>query len=104
MMDVAPFISKENRTMVPLRFISESFGAQVNYDASNQSIELIFYNGRITLQVGNKSAMANGEEIFLDSPPIIVNNRTFVPLRAIAELIKAEIYWDAKLQEVHLTL
>lgn len=104
MMDVAPFISKENRTMVPLRFIAESFGAQVNYGAQNQTIELIFYNGRITMQVGNKSAIANGKEIFLDSPPIIVNNRTFVPLRAIAELIGAEIYWDAKLQEVLLTL
>jgi hypothetical protein len=103
-LDVAPFISKQNRTMVPLRFIAESFGAQVNFEAKTHSIELIFYNNRITMQVGNNIAVANGKEIQLDSSPLLVNQRTFVPLRAIAELIKAEIYWDAKLQEVHLTM
>ncbi len=104
MMDVAPFISKENRTMVPLRFIAESFGAQVNFEAKSQTIELIFYDIRIVMQVGNNIAIVDDKEIQLDTSPVIVHQRTFVPLRAIADLIKAEIDWDAKLQEVHLTM
>jgi len=99
--DAPPFI-KDGRTLVPIRFIAETFGALVDWDATTQSITITLdtKNIKIILQINNKTAVVNSKEVTLDVPPIIVNGRTFVPLRFIAESFGAEVLWDGDLKKI----
>jgi peptidoglycan hydrolase CwlO-like protein len=57
----------------------------------------------ITMVVGEKEAMVNGDSVFLDVPPTIVEGRTLVPLRFIAETFGADVEWDAATRTITLT-
>ncbi|MEA3314055.1 MAG: stalk domain-containing protein [Caldisericota bacterium] len=92
-LDSPPIIIKD-RTLVPLRFISEAFGAKVEW---NSVFRLVFINmgeKKIIVQIGIPYASINGIKVLLDSPPLIVKDRTMVPLRFIAEALGAEVTWD----------
>jgi hypothetical protein len=96
-----------NRTMVPLRFISEALGATVDWNGENQSISLKKSNKEIGMQIGNNlmKVNTNGDvkESFLDSPPTVnKDNRTLVPVRAIAEAFGIEVQWDGKTNSVFI--
>lgn len=54
----------------------------------------------ITLTIGNREAFINGEKYILDTPPTILNERTLVPVRFIAEVFGAGVEWFPKSQEV----
>lgn len=97
--DAACFIEKD-RTLVPIRFISEALGSKVDWDKdskkvtitskdNSQKIELIIdsVNANITEQNEKKEAT-------LDVPAKIVNSRTFVPVRFISEALGVEVNWD----------
>ncbi|MDD4029176.1 MAG: stalk domain-containing protein [Caldisericia bacterium] len=57
----------------------------------------------ITMVVGETEVLVNGESVFLDVPPTIVEGRTLVPLRFIAETFGAEVEWDAVARSITLT-
>ncbi|MGC8943760.1 MAG: copper amine oxidase N-terminal domain-containing protein, partial [Caldisericia bacterium] len=102
-LEAAPFI-KDGRTMVPLRFIAEAFGAQVEWipetKGINISLELKSAVHTIGLQVGNPTAIVDGQVVTLDVAPVIVNGRTFVPLRFVAEAFGASVDWNSLYQVV----
>ncbi len=101
-LDSAPIIIN-NRTLVPLRFISESFGADVKWDPVLRVVQIEFNGTTILLQIGNKYASVNGKKVVLDSPPQIINGRTMVPLRFIVESFKAKVVWDQNTQTITIT-
>ena len=90
------------RTMVPLRFVSETFGAELGWDGKEQKITLTYYGQTIELWIGRKTSMVNGEPMILDAPPTIINGRTMVPLRFCAETFGAEVGWDGGTQTITL--
>ncbi|MCK5848640.1 MAG: copper amine oxidase N-terminal domain-containing protein, partial [Caldisericia bacterium] len=98
-MDVAPFI-RNGRTMVPIRAIAEAFGAIVNWKAATETVEIQVDDLFISMQIGNPVAMVGKKVTSLDSPPIIENGRTFVPLRFIAESFGAEVEWVAETRTI----
>ena len=90
-----------DRTMVPMRKIFEVLGADVEWIPETRSIKSNANGVEINLQINNKLATvkeANGEvkEIELDSTPTIVNDRTLVPVRFIAESLDKKVGWDAQ--------
>lgn len=90
--DSAPFIER-GRTMVPLRFIAESFGFEVDWDPEESRIN-VGHKGtgdKIILTVGSTTATVNGTQCQLDVPPQIVGGRTFLPIRFIVEAIGARV-------------
>jgi len=100
-LDTAPYIdSKSNRCLVPVRFISEILGYDVKWDDKVKQVEVIKDKTKIVLQIGNGSALINGETVILDQPPVIKNNRTFVPIRFIAETLGCSVLWDNVLQKI----
>jgi len=102
-LDAKPFILNK-RTMVPIRFISESLGADVEWDRIFKIVTITMPSGdRVRLQVGNNVADVKDKAVFLDAPPVIRNNRTFVPIRFIAEAFGAEVDWDPEFMIVRIT-
>jgi sugar lactone lactonase YvrE len=95
LLEAAPFISQQ-RTMVPLRFISEAFGAEVEWFPSERKILIQHESKTIELWIQKTLALIDQKEYILDAPPLIVNQRTFVPVRFISEALMAQVEWDAK--------
>lgn len=96
--DVAPYIYEE-RTMVPLRVISENLGKKVLWDSANRSVQISDdYGSVLYLTIDKKEindfAGGNSNTIKLDVAPSIKDDRTFVPLRAIAEAFGERVDWD----------
>lgn len=106
--DVQPRIINE-RTMVPMRKIFEELGAQVEWVPEEQMIIAAHGSELILLQIGEsaviKRDMMTGEmyRTELDISPCIIEDRTFVPLRAVSETLGAEVTWDGETGTVFLS-
>ena len=99
--EVPPMIINE-RTMVPFRTILEALGATVEYQEDGQYIKATEDDTVITMQINNPVATVNGEEKTLDSPPIIVDGSTLVPVRFISEALNATVNWNDKTRVVSI--
>lgn len=113
---VPPTIVKGS-TMVPVRFISEAFGAVVKWDEKEQRIDLIFgqsddgtYIKKVTLWVGKTKAVSDfgswlpaEQEYELSSPPVIIKGTTMVPIRFISEVLEAQVKWTDKEKRIDIT-
>ncbi len=102
--DVAPVI-KNNRTLVPIRFVTEAIGANVSWDGKLRKVTIKLNNNIVELFINKNTAYVNGSPRQIDpnNPkvvPIIMHNRTFVPLRFIMEAFGAKVGWDAKTRTV----
>lgn len=82
--DVPPQIIND-RTMVPLRAIFESIGADVQWNEETKTVVSTKDDITVSLQIGNSVMYVNGKEVVLDSPACVVNDRTLVPARAVSE-------------------
>ncbi len=91
--DVAPF-TQNDRTLVPVRFISESFGAKVGWDDATQTVTVNYGDKAISLQIGSNQMYVNGEAATLDVPANTYNSRTLIPLRALVEALGKYVHWD----------
>ena len=100
--DVPPQLI-ENRTMVPLRKIFEAMGATVEWDNDTQTVTATKGNERVIATVNNKNVYINGETKVLDVPPLIVEDRTLVPTRFVAEAFGADVEWNEASKTVEIT-
>lgn len=80
---------KNNRTMVPLRVISENLGANVNW--SDSQVTLTKNDMKVILKFNSNKVVKNGKTELLDVRPYVKNNRTFVPMRFIAETFGSNV-------------
>jgi len=100
-LDVPVIIDKTcNRTLVPLRFVSESFGATVRWDAQERKITIALSEKVINLFIGKKTAFVNGSPVELDCAPKILFSRTIVPIRFVSEVLGATVLWDGKERKI----
>ena len=91
------------RTLVPLRFIAEAMGSKVEWIASSKEIILRLGDKTIKLQVGLKEALINNQDkVILDVPPMIMEGRTMVPLRFVAEVLNSKVDWLPQTKEIHV--
>lgn len=102
-LEAAPFI-ENNFTLVPLRFISEAFGATVQWNEALKVITIIYNGKSIILQVGSTIAVVEGSTAKFDVAPKIVNGRTFVPIRFISETFGAEVLWDGTTKTITIKI
>ncbi len=97
-LEAPPYI-KNDRTMVPIRAISQGFGADVEWIPEERSVSVTLNEEQgetyILMKIGSKTALVNGEIITLDAEPEIVEGRTFVPLRFVAENLGCEVEYEA---------
>lgn len=91
--EVVPFVVN-NRTLVPVRFIAESFGADVDWNQETQTVTIKKDSDTITLVLGSNILNKNGTDIEIDVPAEAYNYRTMLPLRAVTENLGKEVFWD----------
>ena len=82
--DVPPTII-DGRTLVPVRGIFEALGATVEWDQATKTASSTLGKDSVSLTLGSNIMKKNNEEITLDVPATIIDGRTLVPARAIAE-------------------
>jgi len=120
--DAQPFIEND-RTLVPMRAIFEKLGANVTWDGKMSSVYAVraYDNqdsvGRILIKlvIGNNQMLRSIDEdiiwqeydkneyVTLDSLPQIINDRTYIPLRAISEAFNCDVKWDDRTKTIDIT-
>lgn len=99
-----PYIASEGTTLVPLRVITEAFGAQVGWDGATKTITLTYPDVNIVLQIDNIVAQVNDHsETLLEAPALSANGVTMVPLRFISETFGADVGYDSETSAVLVT-
>lgn len=81
------------RTLVPARAVFELVGARVDWDGISRTVTVAYLSHSVSVRIGSRTATVDGRNVVLDVAPIIVNDRTLVPLRFIAEAIGATVGW-----------
>ena len=98
-----------DRTMLPMRSIFERIGANVTWIEGERIIFATKGSLLVTMQIDNKimSVQNVGNDdiikIELDSPPVIVENSTIVPVRAVAESLGCNVEWDPLTYTVNIS-
>lgn len=100
--DVSAFV-QNGRTMAPLSAVFKKLGADVQWVGSEQKVVVNYNNTKITLWIGNKQAEVNSNVRQMEVAPVIVNNRTMVPLRFISENIVMKVGWLGSVKLVTIT-
>ena len=85
--DSEPYIDSNNRTMVPIRAISEALGAEVGWDPAGYEVTISRDKLTVKLAIGSNTAAVNGIETTMDTEPVIRNDRTMIPVRYVGELL-----------------
>jgi len=97
-----PPVIKQGRTLIPVRAISEALGATVEYNADGKTVTITKDDKVIVLYLGEQKALVNGVETAIDVPAEVMNNRTMVPIRFIAEQLEFEVEWNQELQTIEI--
>jgi hypothetical protein len=92
-----------DRTMVPLRAIFEALDATVEWDDPTQTVTSTRGSTTISLQIGSNQLYVNGVAKELDVPAQLVNDRTLVPVRAIAESFGCQVGWEEATETVTIS-
>lgn len=93
----------DGRTMLPFRFVAENLGAEVFWNADSQEVTAAAAGVTVVLTVGSQTALVNGEPRPINVPPSIVNGRTMVPLRFLADAFGWNLVWDNVKRQVVIT-
>lgn len=100
--DAEPYI-ENNRTMVPIRFISEALGAKVDWNGTYKMVTITLNDTRIEQKIGKTVAIVNNQEVTFDVPALIKNDRTMVPVRFVSEALGANVTWEESTRTVIIT-
>lgn len=91
-----------NRTMVPIGHIFNALGAKVTWDGATKTATGEKDGTKVVLQIDNTTASINDKAITLDTPAMIVNDRTMVPAWFVSEAFGAKVYWDGSTSTVRI--
>ncbi len=101
-------IPKWNRTVVPIRAIVEALGGTVSWDPVQRMVTINLGDNMINLWIGKPQAMVNGVMKWIDDSnhdvkPIIINDRTMLPLRFVAENLGCKVDWNGTTRTITIT-
>lgn len=100
--DTAPVII-DGRTLVPIRAIIEAMGGSVNWNDDTKTAELTYIENTIELTIDSTEAYFNGTASELDTAPSIIDGRTLLPIRFIAESFEFDVEWNGESRTITIT-
>lgn len=92
--NVSPFISDSGHTMVPVRGLAGILSAEVTWDSKSRTVTVRQGEHILFLTVGVQTAIVDGEYVPLEAPAVIIEGRTMVPLRFLAEALGWTVHWE----------
>lgn len=92
-----------DRTLLPARAVVEQMGGTVSWNGETQEVTLTYGEDEIKLIIDSTDALLNGEKQTLDVAPTVMNDRTMLPIRFIAEGFKFDVEWNGDEQSVTIT-
>jgi cysteinyl-tRNA synthetase, unknown class len=90
---VRPYI-KNNRTLIPVRFLTESLKASINWHSEDAMVEITYNSKSICMYLDKNLITVNGNSIVSDVYPEISQGRTFIPVRLVCEFFDKNVFWD----------
>lgn len=92
----------DGTTFVPIKAIAEKMDFAVEWDGENQLVKVVSADNTKTVffKIGYASTVVNGEELSLSSAPFVLNDRTYLPVRVIAETMGADVDWNGETKTV----
>ena len=93
----------DDRTLVPLRAVMEHLGFTVDWEEDEQLVTLTLGDSIVHVQINNYNMQVNNNTVIIDVPPQLINERTMVPVRAIAEATGFTVDWDGNNRIVHIS-
>lgn len=101
--NIAEAVNKNDRVMVPIRFVSEALNKEVNYIDYSKEVVVSDIDGKMTLQVGSRLIELPDKSFILsDVPAELINDRTYVPVRVIAESFNMNVSYDFESNTVNI--
>ncbi|WP_059051351.1 copper amine oxidase N-terminal domain-containing protein [Paenibacillus senegalimassiliensis] len=98
--DAKPYV-ESNRVLIPVRFVSESLGAKVDYKKEtvgnrvSRTVYVTMGDKNISLEVNSNKVLVDGNIVTLDVPARVKQERVFVPLRFVSEALGATVEWKS---------
>lgn len=93
--DQKPYIDPTtDRTLVPIRFVMETIEAKVDWYGPEQKVTITKADTQIELWINKIIVRVNGVQTATDQPPVLVQDRTMVPLRFFSEKLGYTVDWD----------
>jgi spore germination protein len=91
-----------DRTMVPIRFVieDEALKGQVYWDGKQNKVAMDVQGKYIEFFIGDRKARVDGQDKYFDTAPYIFEDRTYIPLRFLAENLGAVVGWKSAEREV----
>jgi hypothetical protein len=89
-------------TIIPLRALSEAFGAKVEF--VNGEITVTLREKIVKLKIGSNIAFVNGTNMPVNPAPVIIQGKTMVPFRFIAEALGAQVYWEQSIKTITIQM
>ena len=89
-----------DRTLVPLRAIFEALNAEVEWNGATRTVTATKGDTVVVLTIDSTTPTVNGETQTLDAPAMIINSRTMVPARFVAQSFGADVDWDGTTRTV----
>ncbi len=93
----------DGRTLVPIRAVAEALGGSIEWNDTEKELTIIKENTSIELVIGKLNAEVNGSNVALDTAPKIINGRTMLPLRFVAENLGADVNWNSEKREITIS-
>ena len=101
-LDTVPII-KNDRTLLPLRAVVESLGGSVAWENKTKTAAFAKDDKVIFMTIGSRTAFVNTTEYTIDTEPIIIDGRTMLPIRFVAENLGFKVKWDERTQTITIT-
>ena len=98
----APLIIND-RTLLPVRAVVEEIGGTVGWNSGTREVTLTYGGDTIVLTIDSATAYLNNEQQTLDTAPVIINDRTMLPIRFITESFGFDVAWDGNEQLVTIS-
>ncbi|MZQ83903.1 hypothetical protein GQF01_17465 [Paenibacillus sp. 5J-6] len=99
----APPVIINGQAYLPIRSVSESFGAAVDWDQDSLTVTVSTEYRTITSRIRDDKAYVDGDPVQIDGPAYLLEGRTYVPLRFIAESLGLQVDWNAPTQIIQIS-
>lgn len=93
-LDAAPYLGSSGRTMVPLRALGDSIGAEITWDGDAKRVVYTKDDKEVVLWLGSTEVQVNGQKLTTDCAPELLNDRVMVPLRVVTENLGFTLNWN----------